>query len=213
MNKIKKHCAVPHHLLSRHQPAAHQHGMTIIEVLVSMMILALGVLVLLATQLRTAAGVREAEQQTIVSQEVQNLIEGMLANPTLSPSTAASSKGWTVKSYAAYTNAAPAGTIAAASGISKQGLANRQVNDFRQALSASGRLPNTNASSTICTDSSGATPTASGTTINWNCDGTGTTTMVKVVWQINTEGTAGNASGLTLNGDKAVYTYQARVTD
>ena len=87
MNKIKKHCAVPH-LPSRHQPAARQHGMTIIEVLVSMMILALGVLALLATQLRTAAGVREAEQQTIVSQEVQNLIEGMLANPTLSPSTA-----------------------------------------------------------------------------------------------------------------------------
>jgi type IV pilus assembly protein PilV len=211
MNKIKKHCAVPHHLLSRHQPAARQHGMTIIEVLVSMMILALGVLVLLATQLRTAAGVREAEQQTIVSQEVQNLIEGMLANPTLSPSTAASSKGWTVKSYAAYTAAVPAGNIASEAGINKQGLANRQVNDFRQALSD--RLPNTNASSTICTDSSGATPTASGTTINWNCNGTGTTTMVKVVWQINTEGTAGNASGLTLNGDKAVYTYQARVTD
>ena len=135
----------------------------------------------------------------------------MLANPTLSPSTAASSKGWTVKSYAAYTAAVPAGNIASEAGINKQGLANRQVNDFRQALSD--RLPNTNASSTICTDSSGATPTASGTTINWNCNGTGTTTMVKVVWQINTEGTAGNASGLTLNGDKAVYTYQARVTD
>ena len=211
MNKIKKHCAVSHTHLPRHQAVARQRGMTIIEVLVSMMILALGVLVLLATQLRTAAGVREAEQQTIVSQEVQNLIEGMLANPTLSASTASSSKGWTTKSYAAYTAAVPAGNIASEAGINKQGLANRQVNDFRQALSD--RLPNTNASSTICTDSSGATPTASGTTINWNCNGTGTTTMVKVVWQINTEGTAGNASGLTLNGDKAVYTYQARVTD
>ncbi len=217
MNKIKKHCAVSHTHLPRHQAVARQRGMTIIEVLVSMMILALGVLVLLATQLRTAAGVREAEQQTIVSQEVQNLIEGMLANPTLSASTASSSKGWTTKSYAAYTSANPSGTIGTGSGITKEELANRQVNEFRQALS--NRLSNSNASSIICTDSSGASPTISGTTISWNCNNTGNTTMVKVVWQVNTEATTGNASsassasGLTLNGDKAVYTYQARVTD
>lgn len=210
MNKIKKHCAVPFPHPSRHFPAARQHGMTIIEVLVSMLILGLGVLVLLATQLRTAAGVREAEQQTIVSQEVQNLIEGMLANPTLSADTASGSKGWTKKSYAAYINREnPSGTISASStSMSKQVLADAQINEFRQALD--NRLPNTNASSTICIDSSGAAPTASGT-IKWNCDGNGATTMVKVIWQVTTDNN--NASGITMNGDRAVYTYQARITD
>ena len=210
MNKIKKHCAVPFPHPSRHFPAARQHGMTIIEVLVSMLILGLGVLVLLATQLRTAAGVQEAEQQTIVSQEVQNLIEGMLANPTLSADTASGSKGWTKKSYAAYINREnPSGTISASStSMSKQVLADAQINEFRQALD--NRLPNTNASSTICIDSSGATPTASGT-IKWNCDGNGATTMVKVIWQVTTDNN--NASGITMNGDRAVYTYQARITD
>ena len=184
--------------------------MTIIEVLVSMLILGLGVLVLLATQLRTAAGVQEAEQQTIVSQEVQNLIEGMLANPTLSADTASGSKGWTKKSYAAYINREnPSGTISASStSMSKQVLADAQINEFRQALD--NRLPNTNASSTICIDSSGAAPTASGT-IKWNCDGNGATTMVKVIWQVTTDNN--NASGITMNGDRAVYTYQARITD
>lgn len=210
MNKIKKHCAVPFPHPSRHFPAARQHGMTIIEVLVSMLILGLGVLVLLATQLRTAAGVQEAEQQTIVSQEVQNLIEGMLANPTLSADTASGSKGWTKKSYAAYINREnPSGTISANStSMSKQALADVQINEFRQALD--NRLPNTNASSTICIDSSGAAPTASGT-IKWNCDGNGATTMVKVIWQVTTDNN--NASGITMNGDRAVYTYQARITD
>lgn len=210
MNKIKKHCAVPFPHPSRHFPAARQHGMTIIEVLVSMLILGLGVLVLLATQLRTAAGVREAEQQTIVSQEVQNLIEGMLANPTLSADTTSGSKGWTKKSYAAYINRNNAsGTISANStSMSKQALADVQINEFRQALD--NRLPNTNASSTICIDSSGAAPTASGT-IKWNCDENGATTMVKVIWQVTTDNN--NASGITMNGDRAVYTYQARITD
>lgn len=210
MNKIKKHCAVPFPHPSRHFPAARQHGMTIIEVLVSMLILGLGVLVLLATQLRTAAGVREAEQQTIVSQEVQNLIEGMLANPTLSADTTSGSKGWTKKSYAAYIGRDnPRGSIAAGNtSMSKQVLADAQINEFRQALD--NRLPNTNASSTICIDSSGAAPTASGT-IKWNCDGNGATTMVKVIWQVTTDNN--NASGITMNGDRAVYTYQARITD
>ena len=60
-----------------------QQGMTLVEVLVSMFVLAVGVLALLATQLRTVASVQEAESQTIVAQAVQNLTESMMINPTL----------------------------------------------------------------------------------------------------------------------------------
>ena len=59
----------------------YQSGMTLIEVLVAMFVLAIGVLALLAIQLRTVSSVREAEGQTIVSQLTQNLVEGMLINP------------------------------------------------------------------------------------------------------------------------------------
>lgn len=88
-----------------------QRGMTLIEVLVSMFVLAVGVLALLATQLRTVASVQEAESQTIVAQAVQNLMESMLINPTLcskdiQDDTRCAGKindktpeGWIVKSY------------------------------------------------------------------------------------------------------------------
>ncbi|WP_373701060.1 type IV pilus modification protein PilV, partial [Neisseria dentiae] len=52
----------------------NQSGMTLVEVLVAMFVLAVGVLALLATQLRTVSSVREAESQTVVAQAVQNLM-------------------------------------------------------------------------------------------------------------------------------------------
>ena len=64
-----------------------QSGMTLIEVLIAMFVLAIGVLALLAVQLRTVSSVRESENQTAVAQITQNLIEGMLINPTLSEET------------------------------------------------------------------------------------------------------------------------------
>lgn len=60
-----------------------QSGMALIEVLVAMLVLTIGILALLSVQLRTVASVREAETQTIVSQITQNLMEGMLMNPTI----------------------------------------------------------------------------------------------------------------------------------
>ena len=51
--------------------------------LVSVVVLVLGILALLATQLRSVSSVRDAETQTIAAQAAQNLIEGMLANPQL----------------------------------------------------------------------------------------------------------------------------------
>ncbi|MCS4533446.1 type IV pilus modification protein PilV [Neisseria montereyensis] len=88
-----------------------QSGMTLLEVLVAMFVLAVGVLALLATQLRTVSSVREAESQTIVAQAVQNLTEGMMINPTLCSKDDKDRKecagivnddtpeGWVIKSY------------------------------------------------------------------------------------------------------------------
>ena len=60
-----------------------QQGFALIEVLISVVVLALGILALLATQLRSVGSVRDAETQTIAAQAAQNLIEGMTANPQL----------------------------------------------------------------------------------------------------------------------------------
>ncbi len=197
-----------------------QQGMSMIEVMVAMLVLGLGVLVLLSTQLRTVVGVRQAEQQTIVAQATQNLIEGMLANPVLTAN--ASGNGWTDKSYANYiasasgvssscTDALDASSVS----ISKAALISAQVCEFKRTLATN--LPDATIDSTICTDTSGAAPTVSGSTVNWRCNGTAGATFVKVIWQVDAEnknasGTS-QASGVAMNGSKAVYTYQARITD
>ena len=61
----------------------HQQGSTLIEILVSMFILALGLMALIAMQTRTSIGIKEAENQTIIAQATENLAENMLTNPVL----------------------------------------------------------------------------------------------------------------------------------
>lgn len=56
-------------------------GATLLEVLVSVFIMAFGIMALMLAQLKSVGSVREAEMQTRVAQAAQNLAEGMLSNP------------------------------------------------------------------------------------------------------------------------------------
>lgn len=61
----------------------HIQGSTLLEVMVSVLILAFGILALMLTQIRSVAGIAYAENQTLVAQAAEALAEGMQANPTL----------------------------------------------------------------------------------------------------------------------------------
>ena len=56
-------------------------GSTLLEVLISVFIMAFGIMALMLAQLKSVGNVREAEMQTRVAQAVQNLSAGMLSNP------------------------------------------------------------------------------------------------------------------------------------
>lgn len=192
-----------------------QGGMTLLEVIVAMFVLAIGVLALLATQLRSVSGVREAEGQTVVAQAVQNLIEGMLVNPTLSAATNndGEANGWTRKSYVAYlrgSTAAAACTPTFGNAMSKAALATAQLCQFGNSLATA--LPETPVRYTVCRDDSGAEPTVSGDNVDFHCSGNGNDFVVKVVWQADSEEDADASLPLTMNGNEIVYSYQARVT-
>lgn len=75
-----------------------QQGSTLIEILVSMFILALGLMALIAMQTRTSIGIKEAENQTIIAQATENLAENMMTNPELG----VNAQLETTKSYAHY---------------------------------------------------------------------------------------------------------------
>lgn len=187
-----------------------QSGMALIEVLVAMLVLTIGILALLSVQLRTVASVREAETQTIVSQITQNLMEGMLMNPTIDSD---SNK----KNYNLYmgnhTLSAVDGDFAIDAIKTKAQLAEEQLKIFSYELKNA--LPDAAAIHyAVCKDSLGAAPTLSaGSTFSQNCDGSANgDTLIKVLWVNDSAGDSDIArTNLETNGNNIVYTYQARV--
>ncbi|HFA7670644.1 TPA: type IV pilus modification protein PilV [Neisseria gonorrhoeae] len=188
-----------------------QSGMALIEVLVAMLVLTIGILALLSVQLRTVASVREAETQTIVSQITQNLMEGMLMNPTIDSD---SNK----KNYNLYTGSYPptpsGGDFKLNNNnlISKKDLAKAQLDRFDYELRNA--LPDAVAIHyAVCKDSSGGAPTLSGGTFSPNCDNKANgDTLIKVLWVNDSAGDSDiSRTNLEVSGDNIVYTYQARV--
>ena len=194
-----------------------QSGMTLIEVLIAMFVLAIGVLALLAVQLRTVSNVRESENQTTVAQITQNLIEGMLINPTLSEETdtAGEKTSRYKKSYDAYITSSSEQlkdskqTNEFKEKMTKAQLAQAQIAQFKADLAKA--LPEAQVFSTICKDSSGAEPTYE-KGFNAKCDGKGDTTIVKVLWLQDVE-EENSTKDLNTSGHHVVYTYQSRVRD
>ncbi|ENV5647071.1 type IV pilus modification protein PilV [Neisseria gonorrhoeae] len=188
-----------------------QSGMALIEVLVAMLVLTIGILALLSVQLRTVASVREAETQTIVSQITQNLMEGMLMNPTIDSD---SNK----KNYNLYTGPytpTPSGGDFKLNNnnlISKKDLAKAQLDRFDYELRNA--LPDAVAIHyAVCKDSSGGAPTLSGGTFSPNCDNKANgDTLIKVLWVNDSAGDSDiSRTNLEVSDDNIVYTYQARV--
>lgn len=187
-----------------------QSGMALIEVLVAMLVLTIGILALLSVQLRTVASVREAETQTIVSQITQNLMEGMLMNPTIDLD---SNK----KNYSLYmgkqTPSAVDGKFTLDAEKSKAQLAEEQLKRFSYELKNA--LPDAvGIHCAVCKDSSGNEPTLSDSGVfSSNCDNKANgDTLIKVLWVNDSAGDSDiSRTNLGVSGGNIVYTYQARV--
>ena len=217
-----------------HQPMGQmvnkqqQRGLTLIEVLVSVIVMVLGILALLATQLRTVSGAREAEAQTIVAQATQNRVEGMLTNPILCSSNAPSaacpaswgttSRGWTKKNYSHYNPANAARQCNDLNGqtLNKTAWAAHQLCKFNQDLT--NNLQGAIWAYQICIDSSGATPVLTGTpdsgySVDFKCDNQGDGTVVKVIWQTDSVEKGNTNAADKLTAERAIYTYQTYVNN
>lgn len=188
-----------------------QSGMALIEVLVAMLVLTIGILALLSVQLRTVASVREAETQTIVSQITQNLMEGMLMNPTIDSDS--NKKNYNLYMGNHHTLSAVDGDFAVDAVKSKKDLAKAQLDRFgyelKNALQDAAAIYYV-----VCKDSSGAAPTLSaGSTFSSNCDNKANgDTLIKVLWVNDSAEDSDIArTNLETNGNNIVYTYQARV--
>lgn len=187
-----------------------QSGMALIEVLVAMLVLTIGILALLSVQLRTVASVREAETQTIVSQITQNLMEGMLMNPTIDSDS--NKKNYNLYMGNHHTLSVVDGDFQVGVIKTKTQLAEAQLKRFSYELKNA--LPDAAAIHyAVCKDSSGNAPTLSGNAFSSNCDNKANgDTLIKVLWVNDSAGDSDiTRTNLETNGDNIVYTYQARV--
>lgn len=187
-----------------------QSGMALIEVLVAMLVLTIGILALLSVQLRTVASVREAETQTIVSQITQNLMEGMLMNPTIDSDS--NKKNYNLYMGNHHTLSAVDGDFQVDAIKTKTQLAEVQLKRFSYELKNA--LPDAAAIHyAVCKDSSGNAPTFSGNAFSSNCDNKANgDTLIKVLWvNDSAEDSDISRTNLEVSGDNIVYTYQARV--
>lgn len=187
-----------------------QSGMALIEVLVAMLVLTIGILALLSVQLRTVASVREAETQTIVSQITQNLMEGMLMNPTIDSDS--NKKNYNLYMGNHHTLSVVDGDFQVGVIKTKTQLAEAQLKRFSYELKNA--LPDASAIHyAVCKDSSGNAPTLSGNAFSSNCDNKANgDTLIKVLWVNDSAGDSDiSRTNLEVSGDNIVYTYQARV--
>ena len=162
-----------------------QQGFALIEVLISVVVLALGILALLATQLRSVGSVRDAETQTIAAQAAQNLIEGMTANPQLELT--GRDGVWTKKKYDHYLNvAAPNPVTDANGGYDTTNLALKQLKEFNDELNAS-KLGDMNVRTRVCKTKDLKTAITidpdTGEVSDWGCDGAGKV-AIKIAWLV-----------------------------
>ncbi|HEZ2028470.1 TPA: type IV pilus modification protein PilV [Neisseria meningitidis] len=187
-----------------------QSGMALIEVLVAMLVLTIGILALLSVQLRTVASVREAETQTIVSQITQNLMEGMLMNPTIDSDS--NKKNYNLYMGNHHTLSVVDGDFQVGVIKTKTQLAEAQLKRFSYELK-NALLDAAAIHYAVCKDSSGKAPTLSGGTFSPNCDNKENgDTLIKVLWVNDSAGDSDiTRTNLETNGDNIVYTYQARV--
>ena len=158
-----------------------QQGFALIEVLISVVVLALGILALLATQLRSVGSVRDAETQSIAAQASQNLIEGMTANPKLE---LVNDTKWTKKKYDHYIN--PTRVTDNTGSYNADNLALKQLEEFNEELNET-KLGDMNVRTKICKTKDLKTAITidpdTGDVSDWGCDGAGKV-AIKIAWLV-----------------------------
>ena len=166
-----------------------QRGFALIEVLISVVVLALGILALLATQLRSVGSVRDAETQSIAAQAAQNLIEGMTANPQLE--LVGSDGVWTKRKYDHYIiekDPLPDAERDSNGSYDTTNLALKQLKEFNAELNAS-KLGDMNVRTKICKTNSLKTAIAidpdTGEVSDWGCDNKASNKVaIKIAWLV-----------------------------
>ena len=180
-----------------------QRGMTLIEVLIAIIIFAIGLLGIAALQVAGMRYTKGSESKVIAAVEAENLADRMRAN-TLGIDDYVTPPSMTRDCSAASLSPPCSPTEMAAFDM------NRWTRSIRSSLGGCPKNPNTtcpagvaaNVNGTVCIDS---TPN-DGTSAGWACDGSGSIYAIKIEWlERKVEGSTGKG-GLSDNYGTAAST-------
>jgi type IV pilus assembly protein PilV len=177
------------------QKIKQQAGFTLVEILVSIVIGAIGLMGVARLQLVTLQNNSASQYRSIAIQLASDMFERMRSNQE-SVNSGAYNQPATSATAVAYTTSPCLVTAGCTS-------AERAASDLAEAMTqARSALPG--GVIIVCIDSgSGATPSFNGTVIDPQCDGVGNTLAVKVFWQDDRSNTT---TGLAAGGYAAFVT-------
>lgn len=165
-----------------------QTGFTMIEVVVSMFILALGIMAMIGMQIRTLGSVKQAENISQVSQAVDNLASGISLNPHLKLKV--TSRGYeTHKDYSLYQlshgciDQSITPFIQQNSQYSKKQFAQTILKQFCTEIKQITSIDPKDIQLKVCPNSK----IESNLPWNFSCQDNGAQTVVKVVWKYKTK--------------------------
>ena len=191
-----------------------QKGMTLIEVVVSIILLSFGLTALIALQLRAGETVRESEMISAATMVANSLGEGAKANPVLyvSSDTATSDtvieRSWTHYVGKTYQRADVASSYQFGANETREEVAQKQLHAATAVLANT--LPESSDFRLVVCEEENARTAAWPTYGTIGCGGGGSDLMVKIAWQAPTKAAA-ETSGLTLEGTALAYGYQVVV--
>ncbi len=203
----------------------HQKGSTLLEVVVSMFVLAFGLLSMIGIQLKTQSSIRESFYTSVVAEATESLVEGMLANVTLQERNQAVS----IKKFDNYKITDPNKPISCASNSgatqSQKQMACAQLKRFENSIKE--QILNASVRMQVCSNvtvKKANLPTKFEEVEPFlNCDNlvtnssTDTDAVIRVVWYFSDANIKdqNDAGDLLINKDKndtrIIYTYQLKV--
>jgi type IV pilus assembly protein PilV len=187
----------------RHACFRSSSGFTMIEVMVALLILAVGLFGMLGITANSLKFTTSANYRTIAAQQAYAMAEALRANP--------STLGVAVAGDTAFVSTTPASTpdCVKAAGCGRSAFINNAVYMWQQAVRSN--LPS--GAGTVCRDSAAASnpPNTAGAAINWNCSGDGQY-VVKVCWnesRVAISGATAAAAGYSGGGANLLCTWTA----
>jgi type IV pilus assembly protein PilV len=184
--------------------SANQKGFTLLEVLVSLLVLSIGLFGMLSIIITSLKMNSSSVYRTIASQQAYAMAETLRANPTAVGTVNAASAVAFSSTPAAYSATCLQSVGCARGSTSANGYVQMSMRMWLDQLAA--LLPK--GTGTVCQDS---TPN-DGTPVNWQCDGTANAPyVVKVCWDESrisaSSSVAGTAASGYWAGGSALCTY------